>query len=167
MNRESALCGKIEAACNAAQEAGMDSEQEAWLAEIMTIWTCAYLEHVFRARVAEFARGGSDPATANYVRNQMDRIRNPRVSKMCGVLGDFNDEWKKRFRERAGQPMLDSITSIVQQRNRIAHGERTDLTVRQVHDHFRAVRDLGDILAAVFVVSDRAQRQAARIRHPR
>ena len=119
----------------------------------MTIWTCAYLEHTFRDRLLEYSSQRSDEATANYVRNQVRRVRNPSVGKMCEVLGHFDAAWKEQFRDRAGEQMLDSITSIVQQRNRIAHGAETDVTVRQIYAHFRRVRALGEVLAAVLMAA--------------
>ena len=154
-----ALARNIEAAHSVARKAALTPQQRVWLAQIMTIWTCAYLEHTFRTRVLEYSSQGSDEATANYVRNQIQRVRNPSVMKMCEVLGRFNAGWKERFRENAGEPMLDSITSIVQQRNRIAHGEQTDITVRQIYAHFLHVRTLGEVLATVLVASKRTQIQ--------
>lgn len=164
MNRERArvLNSKIKSAYALTDATDLAPNHNAWLAEIMTIWSCAYLEHTFRTSVLEYSTQHSDSATASYVRNQIRRVRNPSVQRICEVLGHFDASWKERFKENAGDLMLDSITSIVQQRNRIAHGERTDGTAREVYAHFRQVKALGDVLAAVLAAQDAERRQNAR-----
>ena len=87
--------------------------------------------------------------------NSVARVRNPSVESICGVLGQFDADWKKTFRVIAGNSLSTSVDSIVDQRNRIAHGEITNVTVDRIYRHFEVVRAFGDVLTAVLETTER------------
>ena len=82
---------------------------------------------------------------------------------MCGVLGRFDPEWKAAFRGQAHEELRASVDSIIEQRNRIAHGRMSQITMEEIHRYFQRVRGLGGVLREILAESSLTESASAKL----
>ena len=113
---------------------------QAPIAQIMVIWASGYLESACRDLVSRYVKRGASPGVANYVVDQLDRFRNPRMERILRLVRLFEPEKAADLAEFSRGAVSTSVNTIVGVRNRLAHGRPEPVTVPEISGHFRAVR---------------------------
>ena len=89
--------------------------------------------------------------TSNYVAIQLERFRNPKMEYISQLIGAFDQNWEPTFRQLVLGAPADSVDSIVNNRNRIAHGENVGISYVTIKDYFR------DALTVIELIDERFQ----------
>lgn len=117
----------------------------------LCVRTYAYLETsvetILRAYVTSVS---NDNVLERIVNSQLRRHRNLSRSELLQLLGNFSDDWRVRIRDELRGRLGDSLDSIVNLRNGIAHGRDTaDVSLVALHDYFN---DAKSVVTLVFEV---------------
>lgn len=99
-----------------------DDEIKAHLAKYLCIQTSGYLENVIKELVAEYHNGTCKKSTSNFVTEKIRNLTNIDEIKLAAFLKSFNSEWETKFKTKVSDQYLSSLSSIISQRNQIAHG---------------------------------------------
>lgn len=120
----------------------LEVEDQARLAELMTIWASGYLEAACRQIVSSYAERRAEPGVVRLVNLQMRRFTNPKMGPILDLVHGFEREKAKALRDFVDDEIKESVNSIVGIRNDLAHGRRASVSVGQIVRHFERARRL-------------------------
>ena len=143
---------KLESAFSRAEArcADLRDEDQARMAQLMTIWASGYLEVVCQETLTNFAQKRSVPEVAQYVRSQLRWFQNPNMDRITRLVGEFDRGKAESLRTWAEGPVAESVNSIRNLRNQIAHGRLPGVSVVGIVGHFRNARKLANRLVTLF-----------------
>lgn len=121
------------------------------IAQFLCIRAYAYFELSLKDILKAYIdQAPGDPNVAQFARRQLDqrRSRNLKHPQMLELIGEFNTQWKSKISDSTSSKLGNSLDSVVNNRNIIAHGELTAvfLTIRDVDLYYQ---DLKQILRLV------------------
>ena len=125
----------------------VDKEVEVLLAQSLLILICAEFEKKFRALIMERCSSVTDKPVNEYIGSYTRTIlRSLQLDAISGTLARFGPMHKEEFMRRhdgnkqAGQ----MYSSIVADRNRVAHGEGSDATLEDVKQYYEMGHEVLD-----------------------
>lgn len=139
-----------EALTKAKGYAGGSAELEAFLsAHLVVLLAGAYedcVEHMFTERAA---RTG-DPEIQHYVQSTCDLLfRNPKFENIVRALKHFGDGYVNAFQTRIDTSAREAISSIVTNKNNVAHGKVSTVTIGDVENFHKRSLPIFDALEDV------------------
>ncbi len=117
----------------------------------LCVRTYAYLETSVETILRTYVRKVSNDNVLEKVVNvQLRRHRNLNRSELLQLIGNFSDEWRVRIRDALKGRLGDSLDSIVNLRNGIAHGSDTsDVSLDALRNYFD---DANEVIKLIFDV---------------
>lgn len=110
-----------------------------------------FLESSVRTIFADYAKNTAI-TTSEYVSAQLRRFQNPKAETIVQLVGAFDKAWVETFRaEISGEP-TDSLNSIVENRNKIAHGESVGLSLVVLQRYFSSAIKIVELIDSKFHV---------------
>jgi hypothetical protein len=106
------------------------------LTQYLCIRVAGFVEQSMRHLYYEHARRRSEPTVAQFVSRRLDRPGNLNAEALCQLAGQFSDTWARELREFLGEERKLAVDSVLNNRNRIAHGESTSLGLVQLRDWY-------------------------------
>ena len=136
----------------------MDFEVENLLAGSMLILICSEFERKFQGLILDRCSSVPDESIRSYIKESIRNVlRSLGIDELSGLLAKFGPMRKKEFRRRLDENnrVKTMYGNILVNRNRVAHGEGGNATMREVKryyeeghvvlDYFRdALRGEGD-----------------------
>ena len=148
-------CGKHLSAAKA-----VDKEVEVLLAQSLLILICAEFEKKFRALIIERCSSITDKPVSEYIGSYTQTIlRSLQLDSISGTLGRFGPMHKEEFkRRREEDTQADSMySSIVANRNKVAHGEDSSATLEDIKRYYEGGHVLLDYFKdALWIENDAA-----------
>lgn len=122
------------------QASTFDEELQASLARYVCVLASSYLEAAFRELVLSYTRTrASDPVRA-YVDSTLVAFRDPNMEKILHLVGRFDPDYRRSLETQAAGRPKDSVDSIAANRNNIAHGRRSGISLGQVRGYYDDAR---------------------------
>lgn len=125
----------------------VDKEVEVLLAQSLLILICAEFEKKFRALIIERCSSVTDKSVSEYIGSYTQTIlRSLQLDAISGTLARFGPMHKEEFmRRRDGNKQAEQMySSIVADRNRVAHGESSDATLEDVKQYYEMGHEVLD-----------------------
>ena len=125
----------------------VDKEVEVLLAQSLLILICAEFEKKFRALIIERCSSVTDKSVSEYIGSYTQTIlRSLQLDAISGTLARFGPMHKEEFmRRRDGNKQAEQMySSIVSDRNRVAHGEGSDATLEDVKQYYEMGHEVLD-----------------------
>jgi|GEM_PF-1486922 len=112
---------------------------QSYIAKYLTVYLSGIYEESIEQIVKEFSVKSGKTEIENYIAKEVDKsFRNPDMAKILELVGKFNRSWATTLKSLDIQ-YKDAIDSIVANKNLIAHGSSSTLTINDVKDfHNRA-----------------------------
>lgn len=126
-----------------------DDELKAHLSKYFCVKISGFLENVIKARVENISVGTSPKAVSNYLQEDVKRVTNLSDVKLLRLLRKFNPDWESKFLEKVSTQQIESLNSIVSNRNSIAHGQQDNISYRIIGQYFRDIKDIAKILEEI------------------
>ncbi|MCG8348560.1 MAG: MAE_28990/MAE_18760 family HEPN-like nuclease, partial [Chloroflexales bacterium] len=123
-----------------------DLELQAHFARYLCILVSGFLENAIITIYSTYAHDKAAPNVANYVETQLGRSQNPNMERILQVSGAFNPQWRSDIENNLPGEVKDSVNSIVNTRNQIAHGESTGITYITIKNYYDNALKLIDFL---------------------
>ena len=124
------ISAEIDAVLEAADQ--IDDETKASLARYVCILASSYLEVVTKDIVKKFVSLRADENVARFVDSSLQQFRDPNSEKILTLFGRINPEFRKKLEDSLFEREKDSIDSIYANRNNIAHGRRSGISIYQI-----------------------------------
>ena len=140
----------IESARKEAQD--LTDENQARLAQLITVWICGYLEVTCRDVLLSYVEEHSDDASvARFASQNLRRIRNPSTEGILELVKSFDKDRAEVLNDFIQGRVAESVNSVVKSRQGIAHGRPVGgLTIEQVWDQFDDSRKLAAKMRELF-----------------
>ena len=126
-----------------------------YLTKYAIIRACGTIEFSFKAVIADYCDHRSKKQVKRFFSR---RIRagsaNPSFDNICKFLNDFDEDWKKTFKDKINtEPnksnLLTSLQSLVDARNNFSHGGSPSSSIGDILNYFSHARRIIEILDAV------------------
>ncbi len=129
----------------------IDPRVTSGIAQFLCIRAYAYFELSLKDIFKEYIdQAPGDPNVAQFARRQLEqrRSRNLKHQQMLELIGEFNTQWNSKISNLMGSKLGNSLDSVVNNRNKIAHDElkAVFLTLRDIKSYYQ---DLKQILRLV------------------
>ena len=128
----------------------LSDENQSRLAQLMTIWVSCYLEVICRDVLVTYAEKKSDESIAKFVDKNLQRMRSPKTGAILDLVGSFDKDRANRLKKFSEGRIKESVDSVVNLRNQIAHGRSMNATIATVKAQFDDSRKLAEKLKELF-----------------
>jgi hypothetical protein len=105
--------------------AGEPQEVRDWLARLLVVRCCGYLEQTVLETCRGFIHGRSGGPARTFGRSWLDRGRNPTPEALVLLVGRFDATWANELSDlfdADDQRLRREVAFLVDRRNKIAHG---------------------------------------------
>ncbi|KAA6332345.1 hypothetical protein EZS27_019137 [termite gut metagenome] len=128
-----------------------EDEIKSHLAKYLCIQASGYLENVIKELVAKYHDGTCTKSTANFVSDKLKNFTNIGEDKLKNLLKSFNSEWETQFTSKVSYKYLSSLSSIISQRNQIAHGyaNRSNISYTSMVQYYNDLKEIVKILKII------------------
>ena len=123
-----------------------EDEISAQLARYLCVLVAGFLETSTREILLDYAIAESNLHVSNFVSKKMERLKSPNMDNILELAGSFNKDWSKAIKEDAKGDLTVNINLLVTIRNKIAHGEDSDITFLSVSQYYDQVIEVIKIL---------------------
>ena len=123
-----------------AEAASCSDEIQASLARYACVLASAYLEASFREIIQTCARSQASPAISRYVESTLNMFRDPNTEKILKLLGRLGQEYRDEVEAKVVGKIKSSVDSIMANRNSIAHGRSSSISLGRVQTYYNDAR---------------------------
>lgn len=120
----------------------LDEAAKSGFVSYLCIRTFGYIESAIKVILREHVRlNARDTQTLNYVNTQLRNLK-LRRSQLIELIGTFDRQWSESLKGRITSDHADSLKAIVINRNEIAHGGDSDISLRDLERYFLHAREV-------------------------
>lgn len=125
-------------------QSNIDSEVKAQFVWYLCIRASSYVEFSVRRILLEYVQSQASraPNLANFVNKKLEYSFNPKPSKILELVDLFSSEWKQNLGRSIDGKLSTSLGSIVANRNKIAHGEISDITFARLSGFYADAQEV-------------------------
>ncbi|MCY4061220.1 MAG: HEPN domain-containing protein [Chloroflexi bacterium] len=122
----------------------IDNQIKAQFVWYLCIRASSYVEFSVRRILLEYVKVEADraPNLANFVNKKLEHSFNPKPSKILELVELFSSEWKQNLGRSIDGRLSSSLGSIVANRNKIAHGEISDITFARLSGFYADAQEV-------------------------
>lgn len=110
---------------------------------LLTYYACirvsGFIENCVRTIFSDYAIPRSKDHVQAFVNEKLKRFPNPTWGEIVKLTRAFDEQWATNLKSRVNQQYLDSLDSINTNRNAIAHGGTSGLTIHQLLQYYSDV----------------------------
>ncbi len=126
-----------------------DDEIKAHMSKYFCVKMSGYLENTIKILVANYSEKSSPQAISAYVQNSLKTTTNLSEDKLINLLKKFNDDWAVSFTEKINEQQIESLNSIISNRNSIAHGQQDNISYQIISQYFSDIKQIIGILKEI------------------
>lgn len=115
-------------------------------ARYLCVLVSGFLENSVRILYGEYARKKAEPFVANFVDKQLKSIQNPTMGKILDLTRSFNPIWEYNLKAATEGQYKDAVDSIVDNRNKIAHGEDVGIGYVTIQEYYKSAIKVIEII---------------------
>lgn len=123
-----------------------DDEIKAHLSRYFCIKISGYLENVIKILIVHYSDGSSPKEVSNYLQQDVKNITNLSGEKIDRILTKFSKDWSSKFAERVSEQQIESLNSIISNRNNIAHGQQDNISLSVMIQYYEDLKGIVIIL---------------------
>jgi hypothetical protein len=110
---------------------------------LLTFYLCVrvsgFMENCVRIIFSEFSAPRSKDQVVTFVGNKLKKFPNPTYSEIIKIAKDFDKQWSIGFKKTITRQHQLSIESININRNQIAHGGTSGITIGDLFDYYQDI----------------------------
>ena len=110
---------------------------KAYLTYYLCIRVSGFIEDCIRSIFSEYVDVNSQNFVTVFVGEKLKKIPNPTWDAIIALAKDFDDGWYTQLKHSVGKPYRDALDSIVSNRNIIAHGGTSSITLSELEGYYR------------------------------
>jgi hypothetical protein len=139
---------RIRALLQRVKEAGFeDLELQGHWGKYLCILVAGFMENAVAEVYTDFVRCASSKPVQDFSSAVLRRIRNPKAKAFVETARAFNPLWAAELEHYLGSDdRAEALDSIMNNRNLIAHGRSSGITITQVSNHLRRCVDIVEFI---------------------
>jgi RiboL-PSP-HEPN len=119
-----------------------DAEIQSDLARYLCVLVSGFVEAAVAELAIEHCRSRAASSVINYASAQLDRLQNLKSQKLVQVIGSFEKRWSSELSDFMEGARKDALDSVVDLRNKIAHGESVSLSLGRITQYFERIDEI-------------------------
>jgi len=119
-----------------------DAELLAHWARYLCVLVSGYLEVSIRTIFREYSKSKSSPNVANFVEAKLNAFQNPKMGLILELNGSFSHAWQLDLEKLVKDEIKQSVDSIVNIRNKVAHGQNVGITPSLLKYYYKNAKKL-------------------------
>lgn len=123
-----------------------NDELQAHLSKYFCIKISGYLENVLKSLVEAYSTGTCPKPIKTYIDGSVKSITNLSEDKLCTFLKKFDPDWESRFLSTISERELQSLNSIISNRNNISHGQQDNISYTYVSQYYSDLKGVIKVL---------------------
>lgn len=127
-----------------------DAEIQSHWAKYICVLASGFLENSVRTLVGQYVNKKTQKPIANFVVGNINTFRNPKMESILQVVGRFDGTWREKLEKNLTSEMSTAVTSIVANKNLIAHGKSVGLTCATMKGYFKDAVKFVELLEKQF-----------------
>ena len=128
-----------------------DLEMRSHWARYLCVLVSGFIEESVRAIVGEYAAKHSSSEIANYVERQLGRETNLNMSRIVGLLSQFDPDIGKKLEQRTNGELKDAVDSVIANRHLIVHGRDVSVSYVRINGWYKKVVKVIEIIDRLLV----------------
>ncbi len=125
----------------------IDEEIKSGFVAYLCVRSYVYVEFAVQTILKEYVSAVThDVPIGNFVKEQLRINRALRRSELLSLIGKFSEEWRKNLRDTTQGKLGDSLDSIVNNRNKIAHGDDVYISLSNLQSYFSDAQHIIDLV---------------------
>lgn len=113
-----------------------DPYYQALLTYYLCIRVSGFIENCVRIIFLEYSMPNCKRQVKDFVSKKLERFPNPNWAEIVKLVREFNDQWAIDLRNSTTPQHRSSISSIIKNRNNIAHGGTSGITLRELKNYY-------------------------------
>lgn len=138
---------RLDATFSRVRDIGSDLELQSDFSRYLCVLVSGYLEKSVSELVLAHSRRAGAPSLQRFVDQRTKNFTNAKSQKLKDLLGDFDPDWRSAFEEIVVDDLKDAIDSVVDLRNKIAHGQSVGVTYQTISEYYARVEDVINFIA--------------------
>lgn len=118
----------------------LPDELQGSFARYLCVLASSYLEASCRQLIFEYARKRSDPTVLRYVEAGVAGFRNPNTETILQLVGRFSVALRDSVKQQISDKIKTSVDSIYANRNSVAHGRPSGVSIGQMRGYYEDAR---------------------------
>jgi hypothetical protein len=115
-----------------------DPEIQAHWAKYLCVLCAGLVETSVPEIFGKRAKAKAEQRIADFVLRSLEKVQNPKCSKLIEVAGRFHKDWAVEIDKYvSADGRREAVDAIMQHRNQIAHGRKSDITLVRLKDIFK------------------------------
>jgi hypothetical protein len=127
-----------------------DLQVQSDYAKYLVIRVSGLVEQVVTEIVLAHVTAQASPTVAGHVSWRMGIFQNPNIERILQLVGSFNKHWRDELDADVTDEERGALGSINSQRNTIAHGGSSTISLSQIQRYYDEVKSLLVKVAAKF-----------------
>lgn len=128
-----------------------DPEIVAMLTYYLCVKVSGFVETSIRTILMEYAEQHSSDKATKFIEKRLERFPNPSMSTIVELIKSFGDVWAKDFKNKVDETSRTALENINKNRNAIAHGGVSSITLRELENYYNEVITIIQQLEAICV----------------
>ena len=126
-----------------------DGEIDSYLAKYLCIISSGFIEESMRNIFGQFAKNKSHIHVANYVDDRLYYFQNAKADEIIKLTYAFSKKWGDKLKEFMTEERKDSINTIVNNKNLIAHGKNSGITYLSMREHWKNSKEVIEFIKSL------------------
>jgi RiboL-PSP-HEPN len=119
-------------------------------AKYLVIRLGGLVEQVVTQIILTYVEGQASQPIVAHVSWRMGTFQNPNMERLLQLVGSFDRHRRDQLDAAITEPEREALGSVMAQRNRIAHGEQSTISLSQVADYYAEIKSMLTEIAARF-----------------
>jgi hypothetical protein len=127
-----------------------DLQVQSDYAKFLVIRVSGLVEQVVTEIVLAYTQPQANPTVTAHVAWRMNSFQNPNIERILQLVGSFNSNWREQLEYLLTVEERQALSSINLQRNKIAHGQQSTVSLGQVDQYYAQIKALITKIAGLF-----------------
>lgn len=123
-----------------------DNEVQSDFARYLCVLVSGFVETAVSELAAQYCTSRSGPQVSNYARSQLAKLQNVKTERLLQFVGAFDATWRTELESFMDGARKDALDSVVDLRNKIAHGESVGVTYTRISNYYSQIKQAIDFL---------------------
>ncbi len=123
-----------------------DPELSSHWAKYLCVLVYGFIEISMREILFDYASNKSAPQVANFVRSRVRGVWNWKIEKVFETIGFFDSTLRSNIESAVDQEHRDVFNSVVDNRNKITHGESVSVSFSRIQEYYGKVVKVVEII---------------------
>lgn len=127
-----------------------DLQVQSDYAKYLVVRISGMVEQVMTEVVLLHVAGQASPTVTSHATWRMGTFQNPNIERILQLVGSFDRRWRSELDAIVTDAEREALGSINAQRNRVAHGQTSTVSLSQARQYHDEIKSLLSKVAAKF-----------------